>query len=793
MPRRTPRTRRNPVPFTSEQQAQVDALPVWIHNAYTGERVRPATRQEYRSARPGRNPWDADKRMVSLGYGESEVVGEPYDDGRPSFLDDLGLRLVTRFSKELLGTSEQGEYEAWRSQSWDERGGVSVDRPDIPRHAVTWAGFPWPREALLYHATRALGPISREGFKTRRQGTAAMGGGRHVYSVSLTLVPERAVAFALAFDTLARVAQGKMSLRDLMARLAVEAPRSFRLALEVDGDLHLLRVDPDAVSRLDEGWVFISVGDQEAWLRPENVAGWRAANTDKRVYLYDRAAVAFSIYSASLRSGFSTGGEAFNPILMGTDMAALAKTPLSDIGIVVVRTSTPRICVAAGKATTRLGYTVVGDSDRVAFSENDCERDIEDEIEVRSGGTRRAWTKPEEARSTFASRQRYAEGDPYARLDTNFEVGTRTPETVMVFNEGEEEVRIFDPSKISVVETWDMSTIRRMFNLGDRITLPNFSSDEKDISLWPLLKDAPPMRDNPRTPRTRRNGFFASKEERERKEREKTKVERGLDTARTTQAVTTVGILAAKKVAPRVAAKAGVAVAAKVGVGVAGRAVPFLGEALMVAGAGKEAYKVVKRRTKEGLKSGSWKTDLAKIGAGAIGLEDFVPDAPKKNPRRRNPPTPKIVNYTMTEADRRWFGDSKIVDERGMPLALYHGSQNPNLVFGRERSVYATSRHEVADSFAKGDFLGSALMEDEIPTTYVLLLHMENPKVFTTDEEYETYFQDVSISPAQWKSKGYDGLIYLPEDKYGDPYYAVFGPEQVRVIAKYDPRRSDAS
>jgi len=58
---------------------------------------------------------------------------------------------------------------------------------------------------------------------------------------------------------------------------------------------------------------------------------------------------------------------------------------------------------------------------------------------------------------------------------------------------------------------------------------------------------------------------------------------------------------------------------------------------LMVFGAGKEAYKVGKRRISG--ERGSWKTDLAKVGAGAVGLEDFVPDAPKKNPRRRNPLT----------------------------------------------------------------------------------------------------------------------------------------------------------
>jgi len=758
---------------------------VWLHYLPYGTNegpIRPATREEYLSARPSTREWYKGRRVIRWGYGEYEVVGEPHADGSPSFLDDLNLRLVTDYSGTILGTSTQEEYEEERGLSWEDRRGRNVARPDIPRHAVTWAGFPWPREALLYHATRALGPISREGFKTRKQGTAAMGGGRHVYSISLTLVPERAAAFALAFDTLARVAQGKMSLRELMGRLAVETPRAFRFSMETDRPL---RDDPEAVARLDDGLVLASMGDKEAWMRPENVSRWRDANPDQRVYVYDRAGVAFSLYSACLRGMFSGAKEAFNPVLVGTDMAALAQTPLSDIGTVVARTSIPRICAEVPASTDRLGYTIKGDSHSGSISEQDCENDIEAEIEERAGGTRFRRAS-EESRAAFALGK--SRGEYYARLDTNFGVGERKPENTMVFNEGEEEVRIFDPSKITVVETWDMPTIRRMFNLGDRITFPNFSSDGKDISLWPLLKDAPPMRDNPRTKsrRTRRNGFFTSKEERERKEREKTKVERGLDTARTTQATAAVGILAAKRLAPQAAATVGAAVAGKVGAGVAGRAVPFLGEALMVAGAGKEAYKVVKRRKKEGWKSGSWKTDLAKVGAGAVGLEDFVPDAPKKNPRRRNPPTPEVVNYTLTDADRAWFAGSKVVDERGLPLVLYHGSQNPNLKFHKGSPVYATSNYRAADGFADGSYMSIPLEDNEVPTVYVLFMHMEKPKVFTTDEEYERYFQDVNITPEDWKRQGYDGLIYLPEDEYGDPYYAVFGPEQVRVIAKYE-------
>lgn len=200
----------------------------------------------------------------------------------------------------------------------------------------------------------------------------------------------------------------------------------------------------------------------------------------------------------------------------------------------------------------------------------------------------------------------------------------------------------------------------------------------------------------------------------------------------------------------------------------------------MLFGAGKEAYKVGKRRLKG--EGGSWKTDIAKVGAGAIGLEDFVPEAEpekKANPRR-------VEHPTLTGADRKWFAGSKVVGDNGLPLVLYHGSQDPNLKFRRGRSVYATSSYRTAERFADGSYMSLALEEDEVPTVYVLLMHMTNPKVFTTEEEYERYFQDVDITPEDWKRQGYDGLIYLPEDEHGDPYYAVFGPEQVRVLAKHE-------
>jgi len=257
---------------------------------------------------------------------------------------------------------------------------------------------------------------------------------------------------------------------------------------------------------------------------------------------------------------------------------------------------------------------------------------------------------------------------------------------------------------------------------------------------------------------------------------EKTSGEKALSTAQTVVGTAGIAQVATRKLAPKVAARVGATVAGRAGA----RAIPVLGEVLMLFGAGKEAYKVGKRRLKG--EGGSWKTDIAKVGAGAIGLEDFVPEAEpekKANPRR-------VEHPTLTGADRKWFAGSKVVGDNGLPLVLYHGSQDPNLKFRRGRSVYATSSYRTAERFADGSYMSLALEEDEVPTVYVLLMHMTNPKVFTTEEEYERYFQDVDITPEDWKRQGYDGLIYLPEDEHGDPYYAVFGPEQVRVLAKHE-------
>ena len=173
--------------------------------------------------------------------------------------------------------------------------------------------------------------------------------------------------------------------------------------------------------------------------------------------------------------------------------------------------------------------------------------------------------------------------------------------------------------------------------------------------------------ENPRrNPRARRrNGFVDYMKGVEERGKKKGRSERAVGKAQTATAVVSVGA----KAAPKVAAK----VAAKVGAKAGARAIPLVGEALMVVGGGKELAKAGYRHYKYGFDRKALKTDVAKVGAGIIGVEDFVPDyerpakPAKRNPRDVfGPKTPLFGPYTY-RVKQNVNGDTLI--------AVYHGSK----------------------------------------------------------------------------------------------------------------------
>jgi hypothetical protein len=146
--------------------------------------------------------------------------------------------------------------------------------------------------------------------------------------------------------------------------------------------------------------------------------------------------------------------------------------------------------------------------------------------------------------------------------------------------------------------------------------------------------------------------------------------------------------------------------------------------------------------------------------------------APARGSRARSPK--RVATYRKnpapdTEAFRRWFGDSKVVDERGEPLVVYHGS--PSAIVGGFRQsqqafygpdgIYFTNRRDVAEHF--GEHVTS------------VFLSLQNPY-------YDDGSKDVGIQSL--RRKGYDGIVcetdFLDEDADGELMLVVFHPEQVR-------------
>jgi len=139
------------------------------------------------------------------------------------------------------------------------------------------------------------------------------------------------------------------------------------------------------------------------------------------------------------------------------------------------------------------------------------------------------------------------------------------------------------------------------------------------------------------------------------------------------------------------------------------------------------------------------------------------------------------IPQTHTPAFRQWFGQSKVVDEAGLPLVVYHGTGSDFSVFKPSEGgtlgggMYFTSSPEKASEFAQHkaapdivdtDDGGFELVEtDQSAAVMPVYLKMENP----------IYARDMALTDgiAEVKAKGHDGIIF-------NDYFVVFEPEQVK-------------
>jgi hypothetical protein len=150
--------------------------------------------------------------------------------------------------------------------------------------------------------------------------------------------------------------------------------------------------------------------------------------------------------------------------------------------------------------------------------------------------------------------------------------------------------------------------------------------------------------------------------------------------------------------------------------------------------------------------------------------------------------------FSRTDAFKRWFGDSKVVDSDGKPLVVYHGAvlQNSNdgISIFREGTHFGDS-NQAGVAQADAERYQSIKRPDLTLTqsTYPVYLSIKNPKRM---RDIEDGWPD-AVKTA--KRKGFDGIVYKNAYEGDGDSWISFNPEQIKSATgnngNYDPANPD--
>jgi hypothetical protein len=160
--------------------------------------------------------------------------------------------------------------------------------------------------------------------------------------------------------------------------------------------------------------------------------------------------------------------------------------------------------------------------------------------------------------------------------------------------------------------------------------------------------------------------------------------------------------------------------------------------------------------------------------------------------------TPEQYRLVRTPEFKAWFGDwenypqnaSKVVDENGEPLVVYHGSANKFNIFDKKRvgenyfeskqgGFFFTQKLNTAKNYAS---LHSNLENDGF--VYYCFLNIKNPLVRNTNSEYYSPADRYDISRHEYinelgSKKNIDGIIIFGTKK--DNLYVVNNSNQIKL------------
>lgn len=156
-----------------------------------------------------------------------------------------------------------------------------------------------------------------------------------------------------------------------------------------------------------------------------------------------------------------------------------------------------------------------------------------------------------------------------------------------------------------------------------------------------------------------------------------------------------------------------------------------------------------------------------------------------------NPEGPLALD---TPAFQRWFGNSKVVDENGSPLVVYHGTTKEFTAFDRAK---ATSGRYGAGFYFGSPTDASRRADVEEGRVIPAYLNISNPAPDSVWYPIRQAMFNGQITAEEMRStleaQGYDGLILRRGDRNRE--YVVFRPEQIKSaignFGTYDPNNPD--
>jgi len=153
----------------------------------------------------------------------------------------------------------------------------------------------------------------------------------------------------------------------------------------------------------------------------------------------------------------------------------------------------------------------------------------------------------------------------------------------------------------------------------------------------------------------------------------------------------------------------------------------------------------------------------------------------------------KQDDQTETPEFRRWFGDSKVVDNEGKPLVVYHGTASSfDAVDMKETKrlpgFWLTTEPRLASSYAAGGVV-NAKSYPEGANVMPLYARIERPFVFNPKK------QSFNSAWDEYQSGNYDGFIEHGNDSKGVTTLVVKTPEQIKSAignnGQFDPANPD--